>query len=101
MGAAQHTLFCGRPNMETPGFCVRGAARCRIDFFKPARMDDVLDVVTWPVRVKGASINAGRRRCGRGEVSAGEGARCASPSCSEGGRSRSQALRTMLKADQA
>ena len=28
----------------------------QIDFFKPARMDDVLDVVTWPVAVKGASI---------------------------------------------
>jgi acyl-CoA thioester hydrolase len=28
----------------------------QIDFLKPARMDDVLDVVTWPVMVKGASI---------------------------------------------
>ena len=28
----------------------------RLDFLKPARMDDVLDVVTWPVAVKGASI---------------------------------------------
>jgi len=27
-----------------------------LDFLKPARMDDVLDVVTWPVAVKGASI---------------------------------------------
>jgi acyl-CoA thioester hydrolase len=27
-----------------------------LDFIKPARMDDVLDVVTWPVAVKGASI---------------------------------------------
>jgi len=27
-----------------------------IDFLKPARMDDVLDVVPWPVAVKGASI---------------------------------------------
>ena len=27
-----------------------------IDFLKPARMDDMLDVVTWPVAVKGASI---------------------------------------------
>jgi len=26
------------------------------DFLKPARMDDLLDVVTWPVAVKGASI---------------------------------------------
>jgi acyl-CoA thioester hydrolase len=27
-----------------------------LDYLKPARMDDVLDVVTWPVAVKGASI---------------------------------------------
>ena len=28
----------------------------QIDFLKPARMDDILDVVTWPLAVKGASI---------------------------------------------
>ncbi len=28
----------------------------QLDYLKPARMDDVLDVVTWPVEVKGASI---------------------------------------------
>jgi acyl-CoA thioester hydrolase len=28
----------------------------QIDYLKPARMDDVLDVVTWPLQVKGASI---------------------------------------------
>jgi acyl-CoA thioester hydrolase len=27
-----------------------------LDFLKPARMDDLLDVVTWPLQVKGASI---------------------------------------------
>jgi acyl-CoA thioester hydrolase len=27
-----------------------------IDWLRPARMDDVLDIVTWPVAVKGASI---------------------------------------------
>jgi len=27
-----------------------------IDFLKPARMDDVLEIVTWPHEVKGASI---------------------------------------------
>src|SRR3984893_7855600 len=53
-GAAQHTLFA-EAELETPGFAfvVRSM---QIDFFKPARMDDVLDVVTWPVAVKGASI---------------------------------------------
>jgi acyl-CoA thioester hydrolase len=32
----------------------------QIDFLKPARMDDVLDVVTCPVAVKGASITLGQ-----------------------------------------
>ena len=54
LGAAQHRLFA-EAELETPGFAfvVRSM---QIDFFKPARMDDVLDVVTWPVAVKGASI---------------------------------------------
>ena len=54
MGAEQHTLF-EQAHDETPGFAfvVRSM---QIDFLKPARMDDVLDVVTWPVAVKGASI---------------------------------------------
>src|SRR5487761_1663341 len=54
MGAEQHALFA-EAQTETPGFAfvVRSM---RIDYLKPARMDDVLDVVTWPVAVKGASI---------------------------------------------
>jgi acyl-CoA thioester hydrolase len=54
MGAEQHTLFA-QAHDETPGFAfvVRSM---QIDFLKPARMDDVLDIVTWPVAVKGASI---------------------------------------------
>ena len=54
MGAEQHTLFA-EAQAETPGFAfvVRSM---QIDFLRPARMDDVLDVVTWPVAVKGASI---------------------------------------------
>ena len=54
MGASQQTLF-EQAQAETPGFAfvVRSM---ELDFFKPARMDDVLDVVTWPVAVKGASI---------------------------------------------
>ncbi|HEX7921594.1 MAG TPA: thioesterase family protein, partial [Bradyrhizobium sp.] len=40
---------------ETGGFAfvVRSMT---LDFLKPARMDDMLDVVTWPIAVKGASI---------------------------------------------
>jgi len=54
MGAEQHALFA-EAETETPAFTfvVRSM---KIDFLKPARMDDVLDVVTWPVAVKGASI---------------------------------------------
>ena len=42
-------------NTDTLGFAfvVRSM---QLDFLRPARMDDVLDVVTWPVAVKGASI---------------------------------------------
>jgi len=41
--------------VETPGFAfvVRSM---QIDYLKPARMDDVLDIVTWLVAVQGASI---------------------------------------------
>jgi acyl-CoA thioester hydrolase len=54
MGAEQHALF-SETEAEAPGFAfvVRSM---QIDFLKPARMDDVLDIVTWPVAVKGASI---------------------------------------------
>jgi acyl-CoA thioester hydrolase len=54
MGAEQHALFA-EAQTETPGFAfvVRSM---KLDFLKPARMDDVLDIVTWPVAVKGASI---------------------------------------------
>ena len=54
MGAEQHALFA-EAETETPGFAfvVRSM---KLDFLKPARMDDVLDIVTWPVAVKGASI---------------------------------------------
>jgi acyl-CoA thioester hydrolase len=54
MGAEQHVLFA-EAQAERPGFAfvVRSM---QIDYLKPARMDDILDVVTWPVAVKGASI---------------------------------------------
>jgi acyl-CoA thioester hydrolase len=54
MGADQHALFA-EAQAEIPGFAfvVRSM---QIDYLKPARMDDVLEVMTWPVAVKGASI---------------------------------------------
>ncbi len=53
MGAEQQALF-DQPETEGAGFAfvVRSM---HLDFLKPARMDDVLDVVTWPVAVKGGS----------------------------------------------
>src|ERR1700751_1147741 len=58
MGAEQHALFA-EAEIEAPSFAfvVRSMT---LDFLKPARMDDVLDVVTWPVAVKGASITLGQ-----------------------------------------
>ncbi|WP_247973116.1 YbgC/FadM family acyl-CoA thioesterase [Bradyrhizobium sp. 195] len=54
MGAEQQALF-EQPETDSAGFAfvVRSM---HLDFLKPARMDDVLDVVTWPIAVKGASI---------------------------------------------
>src|ERR1700690_2476080 len=52
---ADHRALFEETAKEAPGFAfvVRSMT---IDFLKPARMDDVLDVVTEPEVVKGASI---------------------------------------------
>ncbi len=54
LGADQRALF-EAAEREAPGFAfvVRSM---NIDFRKPARMDNLLEVVTTPVEVKGASI---------------------------------------------
>jgi acyl-CoA thioester hydrolase len=59
LGADHRALF-EETAKEAPGFAfvVRSMA---IDFLKPARMDDVLRVVTEPEEVKGASITL--RQC--------------------------------------
>ncbi len=54
VGADQRALF-EEVAKEAPGFAFVVRAM-QIDFRKPARMDDVLEVVTTPVEVKGASI---------------------------------------------
>jgi len=53
MGAEQQVLFEQAEESTGFAFVVRSM---HLDFLKPARMDDVLDVVTWPIAVKGASI---------------------------------------------
>jgi acyl-CoA thioester hydrolase len=54
LGADQRAMF-EEVAKEAPGFAfvVRSM---QIDFRKPARMDDVLEIATVPVEVKGASI---------------------------------------------
>ena len=66
MGAEQHTLFA-EAETETPGFAfvVRSM---RIDYRKPAHMDDVLEIVTEPEEVKGASVTVMQRVTRAGEV---------------------------------
>ena len=54
LGADQRGLF-DEVAQEAPGFAfvVRSMT---LEFLKPARMDDILTVTTWPEEVKGASI---------------------------------------------
>jgi acyl-CoA thioester hydrolase len=54
LGADQRGLF-EEVAKEAPGFAfvVRSMT---LEFLKPARMDDILTVTTWPAEVKGASI---------------------------------------------
>src|SRR6266446_6343335 len=97
LGAEQHALFA-EAELETPGFAfvVRSM---QIDFFKPARMDDVLDVVTWPVAVKGASITLAQE-VRRGDVVLVT-AQVRVAFISEGrAQPIPKALRMLLKADQ-
>ncbi len=54
LGADQHALFAEAEN-EAPGFAFVVRAM-QLDFLKPSRMDDLLDVLTRPLDVKGASI---------------------------------------------
>ena len=64
LGTDHRALFEETQN-EAPGFAfvVRSMA---IDYFRPAFMDDVLEVVTTPVEVKGASITL-LQQCRRGD----------------------------------
>jgi acyl-CoA thioester hydrolase len=96
MGAEQHALFA-EAQAESPGFAfvVRSM---RIEYLKPARMDDVLEIVTWPMAVKGASITLAQ------EVRRGEdllvSAEVRVAFISEGrAQPLPKALRTLLRAD--
>ncbi len=54
LGADHRALF-EETEKETPGFAFV-VRRMNIEFLKPAHMDDVLDVITMPQEVKGASV---------------------------------------------
>jgi acyl-CoA thioester hydrolase len=97
MGADQHALFA-EAEAESPGFAfvVRSM---QIDYLKSARMDDVLDVVTWPVAVKGASIVLAQEVRRSGDLLVKAQVRVAF--ISEGrAQPIPKALRTLMKADQ-
>jgi acyl-CoA thioester hydrolase len=96
LGAEQHALFA-QAEREAPAFAfvVRSM---QIDFLRPARMDDVLDVVTWPVAVKGASITLAQEVRRGDEMLMKAEVRVAF--ISEGkAHPIPKALRTLLKAD--
>jgi acyl-CoA thioester hydrolase len=54
LGADQRALF-DQTEKEAPGFAFV-VRHMQIDFRRSARMDDVLEIVTAPVEVKGASV---------------------------------------------
>ena len=96
LGADQHALFA-EAQSEAPGFAfvVRSM---QIEYLKPARMDDVLDVVTVPADIRGASITLAQ------EVRLGEAvlvkAEVRVAFISEGrARPIPKSLRTLMKAD--
>ncbi len=95
---ADHRALFEETEKEAPGFAfvVRSMT---IDFLKPARMDDVLDIVTEPQEVKGASTTV-RQRVMRGDELLVE-ARVRVAFIS-GGRARPipKPLRIAMKADQ-
>jgi acyl-CoA thioester hydrolase len=98
MGASQQALF-EQAQEETPGFAfvVRSMT---LDFFRPARMDDVLDVVTWPVAVKGASITLAQEVQRGGEVLVKAAVRVAFI-CNGKAQPIPKSLRLLMKADLA
>jgi acyl-CoA thioester hydrolase len=96
MGAEQHVLFA-EAQAETPGFAfvVRSM---HLDYLRPARMDDVLEVVTWPLAIKGASITLVQEVRRGADVLVKAGVRVAF--ISEGrAQPIPKALRTLLKAE--
>jgi acyl-CoA thioester hydrolase len=98
LGADQQALFNVAAN-EAPGFAfvVRSM---QLEFLKPAHMDDLLDIVTKPIEVRGASITL-HQEVKRGSVLLLEAK--VKVAFVSGGHARPipKALRIAMKADQA
>jgi len=97
IGADHRALFAAASE-EAPGFAFVVRAM-KIDFFKPAHMDDLLEVVTEPNDVRGASVLVRQRVTRGGETLVEALVRVAFIS---GGRARPipRPLRVALAADQ-
>ena len=97
LGADQRALF-EETEQEAPGFAfvVRSM---QIEFLKAARMDDVLEVITAPHEVRGASITLDQRVMRGDDVLIEARVQVAFVS---GGRARRipEALRTAMRVDQ-
>ena len=95
---ADHRALFEATEQEAPGFAFVVRAMT-IDFLKPARMDDLLEIVTAPEEVKGASITL-KQQCRRGEEVLCE-ARVRVAFISQGrARPIPKPLRVAMKADQ-
>ena len=95
---AEHRALLEEAELETPGFAfvVRSM---RIEFLKPARMDDLLEIAPTPVEVKGASITLRQQIRRAHELLVEAQVRVA---CIAAGRARPipRALRRAMLADQ-
>ena len=93
----QHGALLAQAQSEAPGFAFVVRAM-QIEFLKPARMDDMLEVVTVPQEVKGASIML-RQVVMRGDEMLLEAR--VRVACVAGGRARPipKALRIAMQAD--
>ena len=96
LGADHHALFAGTQDAAAGSAFV--VSSMQIDFLKPARMDDVLEIVTWPARVRGASVILTQQAVRGGELLVAATVRVAFVSA---GRARPlpESLRAAMAAD--
>ncbi|MBC7578644.1 MAG: tol-pal system-associated acyl-CoA thioesterase [Tardiphaga sp.] len=97
LGADQRALFA-EAESEAPGFAFVVRAMT-LEYLKPSRMDDLLEIVTRPLDIRGASITLGQEVRRGDELLLEAKVKVAFVS---GGRARPipKALRIAMKADQ-